>query len=39
MPLDPQFRTVLDTLQDNGMLPLVRDDDALLTRASPAFSA
>jgi acetyl esterase len=33
MPLDPQFRTVLDTLQDNGMLPLVRDDDALLTRA------
>ena len=26
MPLDPQFRTVLDTLQDKGMLPLVRGD-------------
>jgi acetyl esterase len=32
MPLDPQFRTVLDTLQDKGMLPLVRGD-ALETRA------
>jgi acetyl esterase len=32
MPLDPQFRTVLDTLQDKGMLPLVRGD-ASETRA------
>jgi acetyl esterase len=26
MPLDPQFRTVLDTLEAKGLLPLVRDD-------------
>jgi len=24
MPLDPQFRTALDPLQDKGLLPLVR---------------
>jgi hypothetical protein len=24
MPLDPQFRAVLDTLESKGLLPLVR---------------
>ncbi|HXP54421.1 MAG TPA: alpha/beta hydrolase [Streptosporangiaceae bacterium] len=28
MPLDPQFRTILDTLEAKGLLPLVRDDAA-----------
>ena len=28
MPLDPQFRTILDTLQERGLLPLVRGDAA-----------
>ena len=28
MPLDPQFRTVLDTLESKGLLPLVRGDAA-----------
>jgi acetyl esterase len=32
MPLDPQFRTILDTLARAGELPLVRED-AFLTRA------
>ncbi|HEX3753120.1 MAG TPA: alpha/beta hydrolase [Streptosporangiaceae bacterium] len=32
MPLDPQFRTILDTLEAKGLLPLVRDD-AEQTRA------
>lgn len=32
MPLDPQFRTVLDTLAAQGLTPLVRDDVAT-TRA------
>ena len=32
MPLDPQFRTILDHLEDQGLLPLVRDD-AEQTRA------
>ncbi|MFP5069867.1 alpha/beta hydrolase [Pseudonocardia nantongensis] len=31
MPLDPEFRTVLDTLQSAGALPLVRED-AVTTR-------
>ena len=33
MPLDPAFRTVLDTLQGAGALPLVRGDDPVATRA------
>jgi acetyl esterase len=33
MPLDPQFRTVLDNLEAAGMLPLVRDGNADLSRA------
>ena len=32
MPLDPQFRTILDHLEAEGLLPLVRDD-AVQTRA------
>ena len=32
MPLDPQFRTILDHLEAKGLLPLVRDD-AEQTRA------
>ncbi|MBV9795340.1 MAG: alpha/beta hydrolase [Actinobacteria bacterium] len=28
MPLDPQFRTLLDQLEAKGLLPLVRDDAA-----------
>lgn len=32
MPLDPQFRAILDTLQTSGLLPLVRSD-AVQTRA------
>lgn len=32
MALDPGFRTVLDTLDSTGSLPLVRDGDALATR-------
>lgn len=32
MPLDPAFRTVLDTLQSAGALPLVRGDDPVATR-------
>jgi acetyl esterase len=32
MPLDPQFRTILDQLEVKGLLPLTRDD-AQLTRA------
>jgi acetyl esterase len=32
MPLDPQFRTILDHLEAKGLLPLVRDD-AERTRA------
>ena len=28
MPLDPQFRTVLDTLESKGLIPLVRGDAA-----------
>ena len=32
MPLDPQFRTVLDTFESKGLLPLVRGD-AAQTRA------
>ena len=26
MPLDPQFRTVLDTFESKGLIPLVRGD-------------
>jgi acetyl esterase len=33
MALDPGFRTVLDTLEAAGAVPLVRDGDALATRA------
>jgi len=33
MALDPGFRTVLDTLERAGALPLVRDGDAVATRA------
>jgi hypothetical protein len=32
MPLDPQFRTVLDTFEAKGLVPLVRGD-AATTRA------
>ena len=32
MPLDPQFRTILDTLESSGLLPLIRGD-AAQTRA------
>ena len=32
MPLDPQFRTILDTLETSGLVPLVRGD-AEQTRA------
>jgi acetyl esterase/lipase len=32
MPLDPQFRTILDTLESKGLTPLVRGD-AMETRA------
>jgi acetyl esterase len=32
MPLDPQFRAILDTLDSAGLLPLVRGD-AAQTRA------
>jgi hypothetical protein len=32
MPLDPQFRAILDTLDSSGLLPLVRAD-AAQTRA------
>ncbi|SFM81895.1 acetyl esterase [Pseudonocardia ammonioxydans] len=32
MPLDPAFRTVLDTLAEAGALPLVRDGDPVATR-------
>ena len=32
MPLDPQSRAILDTLESKGLLPLVRGD-ALKTRA------
>jgi acetyl esterase len=32
MPLDPQFRTILDTLEARGLLPLVRED-AVTSRA------
>jgi acetyl esterase len=32
MPLDPQFRAILDTLDSSGLLPLVRGD-AARTRA------
>ena len=32
MPLDPQFRTILEHLEVQGLLPLVRDD-AEQTRA------
>jgi acetyl esterase len=32
MPLDPQFRAILDTLESNGLLPLVQGD-AAATRA------
>ncbi len=28
MPLDPQFRAILDTLETKGLLPLVREDAA-----------
>jgi acetyl esterase/lipase len=28
MPLDPQFRAILDTLDASGLLPLVREDAA-----------
>ena len=28
MPLDPQFRTVLDTFESKGLIPLVRGDAA-----------
>jgi Tetracyclin repressor-like, C-terminal domain len=28
VPLDPQFRAILDTLQTSGLLPLVRGDAA-----------
>ncbi len=28
MPLDPQFRVVLDTLEANGLVPLTRGDPA-----------
>jgi acetyl esterase len=33
MPLDPQFRTILDNLEAAGMLPLVQDGSADLSRA------
>ncbi len=33
MPLDPQFRTILDNLEAAGMLPLVQDGNADLSRA------
>lgn len=33
MALDPAFRTVLDTLERAGAVPLVRDGDAAATRA------
>ncbi len=33
MALDPAFRTVLDTLEQEGALPLVRDGDAVASRA------
>jgi len=33
MPLDPQFRTILDNLEAAGMLPLVRDGNAMESRA------
>ena len=33
MPLDPQFRTILDTLEAAGMLPLIREDDPVASRA------
>src|ERR1041384_8842135 len=32
MPLDPQFRAILDTLENSGLVPLVRGD-AEQTRA------
>ena len=32
MPLDPQFRAILDTLDSSGLLPLTRGD-AAQTRA------
>ena len=32
MPLDPQFRAILDTLESSGLLPLIRGD-AAQTRA------
>ena len=32
MPLDPQFRAILDTLETSGLVPLVRGD-AEQTRA------
>jgi hypothetical protein len=30
MPLDPQFRAILDTLGNSGLVPLVRGDAASL---------
>jgi hypothetical protein len=35
MPLDPQFRTALDTFEAKGLIPLVRGDVAT-TRARRA---
>src|SRR5579863_5172275 len=46
MPLDPQFRAILDTLESSGLTPLVRGDAAqtrahyrtlALSRRGPGF--